>query len=107
MIPLLLCWLIKNYRGDAMRIADGIMEFLRTSNKKVLLFLLKAFLLAVSVNAQDRTLQYKIMHKGDQVGAMVFYENTNGKNIHVKIESEVKARFILHFSVKSVEEAML
>ncbi|HEV3252049.1 MAG TPA: DUF6134 family protein [Puia sp.] len=71
-----------------------------------MLFLLNAFLLVVSVNAQDRTLQYKIMHKGDQVGAMVFYENTNGKNIHIKTESEVKATFILHFSVKTVEEAI-
>ena len=104
MIPLLIFWLFKKIRRkQTPHYKQG--KAILTINKISLLFLFTIIFYA-QVFAQQRTVKYNIMHDGERKGSMILTEEIKGNTKHVKIESEVKVRFILSFKIHSIEEAI-
>jgi hypothetical protein len=103
MLPIFIFWLIKQF---------GRKQFRKIVHENgthlTALFLLAAFISCSFKNAdaQQRILKYNIMHNGECKGSMVLTEENKGKVKHIKIESDVKVRFILSFKIHSVEEAI-
>jgi hypothetical protein len=61
---------------------------------------------SISAYPQLRISHYNILHDGEIKGTLVTYMKSDGKRMHIKLESEVKTRFIIRITVKSVEEAI-
>jgi len=99
MIPLLIIWLLKNYRKVKITAQK---DFIIKSVQVIL----TVILLSACAHAQERVFRYNIFHKGEKKGALVVYQKVNGKQVHIKIESEVKTRFLIRITVKSIEEAI-
>ncbi len=99
MIPLIIFWLLKNYRQ-----AKQKMRQLATA--KITKFIFLVMLLSLSIHAQEKTLCYAVMHNGEKKGKLMLHQSINGNKVHIKIESEVKARFIFMITVQSIEEAI-
>jgi hypothetical protein len=64
------------------------------------------FGITVFANAQERKLEYNIKRNGDIVGSIQFVQNISGNRTTLKLESEVKTRFIFTFTAKAQEEAI-
>ncbi|HVW95292.1 MAG TPA: DUF6134 family protein [Mucilaginibacter sp.] len=97
MIPALLIWLFKRYGKPF--IAKHPLLFSRlalTAKKLSLTFILVA--VGLLTYAQERTLNYKVLHNGHTVGRMQLLEHTEGNDTFLKVASDVNIRFI--FSVK-------
>lgn len=62
--------------------------------------------LVISTNAQEKKLQYNIKRNGDVVGNIQFTQNIAGSRTTLKLESEVRTRFIFTFTAKAQEEAI-
>lgn len=64
--------------------------------------------LAISVfsRSQVKKLEYQIKRNGDVVGNIQFSQLTTGSRTTMKLESEVKTRFIFLFTAKADEEAV-
>lgn len=62
--------------------------------------------LVISTNAQEKKLQYNIKRNGDVVGNIQFTQSIAGNRTILKLESEVKTRFIFTFTAKAQEEAI-
>jgi hypothetical protein len=73
---------------------------------KLLLILAAAFALALISNAQERVFSYTIKRNGSKVGRMDITQVTGGSRTTLKLQSEVKTRFIFSFSAKATEEAV-
>lgn len=98
MIPLLIVWLLKNLRR--LKIAA---QKASIKTAQVILVILS---LTLFVHAQEKISHYNILHNGDIKGTMVLHQQINGNRVCLKLESEVKTRFLIKVTVKSFEEAI-
>ena len=73
--------------------------------RKFVLFVFLIFVLATTLVAQRRTLQYNILHNGEVMGSLQLSQNTIANTTNIKIESIVRTRFIIRINVESFEEA--
>src|SRR5450631_914836 len=67
------------------------------------LFLL---LLPTVSSAQDRNLEFNIIHHGDLKGTVQLSEHSEGNIRRIKVESLIQTRFLFHITVKTIEEAI-
>src|SRR4029077_5485319 len=103
MIPLFIIILWRNYRKSKTASA------LRLKNLKSFAMIAAPLMLALlslsfTPHAQEQLLHYDVFHKGEIKGQVLIRKNITGKQVHIKIESEVKVRFLLLITVRSIEE---
>ena len=60
----------------------------------------------ISINAQEKKLEYNIKRNGDVVGNMHFIQGIAGNRTVLTMESEVNTRFIFSFKTNAKEEAI-
>jgi len=60
----------------------------------------------ISINAQEKKLEYNIKRNGDIVGNIHFIQGIAGNRTVLTMESEVNTRFIFNFKAKAKEEAI-
>ena len=106
MIPVIIIWLIRRYREKNKRRNVPILP--KNSKKylcsvSVVLFLI---LLSVKSHSQNKALTYQIVRNGNMVGTLRFPETSTGDMDHLKMESDVKTRFVFTFTAHSNEEAV-
>lgn len=70
------------------------------------LSLLVLLSIAISVQAQQKKLEYNIKRNGDVVGTINFIQGIAGSRTVLTMESEVNTRFIFNFKAKAKEEAI-
>lgn len=61
---------------------------------------------AISLNSQEKKLEYSIKRNGDIVGNIHFIQRVAGNRTVLTMESEVNTRFIFSFKAKAKEEAI-
>lgn len=108
MIPLFIFWLIKRYREkNKRRLTQVVLKesknYLPSPSAVPLLIFL---ILATKTYSQNKTHLYQIMRNGNQVGTIRFTETSTGDIDHLKMESDVKTRFIFSFIAHVSEEAV-
>jgi hypothetical protein len=99
MIPLLIIWLLKNFR-KIKHVAQ------KTSIRTTVQLIFMLALLTGFVHAQEKVHRYNILHNGEIKGVLVVHQQVNGSRVRVKIDSEVKTRFLIKVTVKAIEEAI-
>ena len=107
MVPILIIWLIRRYRQNQKQNKN-----LPATSKKIrkqifggtglLLFIL---LITSNARSQNRTLNYQILRNGSKVGTLHFSEVNSSGTDYLKMESDVKTRFIFTFKAHANEEA--
>jgi hypothetical protein len=70
------------------------------------LSLLVLLSIAISVQGQQKKLEYSIKRNGDVVGIINFTHGITGNRTVLTLESEVNTRFIFNFKAKAKEEAI-
>src|SRR5258705_6775270 len=60
----------------------------------------------ISINAQQKKLEYSIKRNGDVVGNIHFIQGVAGNRTMLTMESEVNTRFIFNFNAKAKEEVI-
>jgi hypothetical protein len=69
-------------------------------------FLALMLLKLVSLRAQEKQLQYNIIRNGKVIGWTKLVRTTIDHQVDIKLQSEVKTRFVFQFVVKAMEEAV-
>jgi uncharacterized protein DUF6134 len=105
MIPALILFLIRRYKRYHPDAAARFVSLFSKFGKPVLLFLL-CIALSVWAYSQNKKLEYQIKRKGDVVGNIVFTQYSSGNKTIMKMQSEVKTRFIFLFTAKALEETI-
>ena len=57
-------------------------------------------------HSQNKILNYQIIRNGNMVGSLSFSETSTGEIDHLKMESDVKTKFIFTFTAHATEEAV-
>ncbi len=76
---------------------------MKANNLTLLVVLLGSM---ISINAQEKKLEYNIKRNGDIVGNIHFIQGIAGNRTVLTMESEVSTRFIFSFKAKAKEEAI-
>ncbi|HWN87716.1 MAG TPA: DUF6134 family protein [Chitinophagaceae bacterium] len=76
---------------------------MKATNLSLLIVLLSTM---ISINAQQKKLEYSIKRNGDVVGNIHFIQGIVGNRIVLTMESEVNTRFIFNFKAKAKEEVI-
>ena len=106
MIPVFIIWLIKRYRGKNKRKNVGIVPQNPKKYLRLLSVLLPLAFLSIKSHSQNKSLTYQIVRNGNKVGTLQFSETSVGDMDHLKMESDVKTRFVFKFTAHSNEEAV-
>lgn len=102
MIPIiitfvLLFWLLKKIET----IAAENFSFVGISGK--VKFSVVFLLIAMTFQAQEKTVNYNVLRNGTIIGQMQFYQKTYNDDVFLKISSEVKTRLIFGIDIKTEE----
>lgn len=107
MLPVLIIWLIRRYKQNQKRnkTAPG------PKNSKAFFTVITVTLVVMqfatfNVSAQNRSLNYQIVRNGSKVGTLRFSETTSAGIDYLKMESDVKTRFVFTFIAHALEEAV-
>ena len=76
---------------------------MKINNLSLVVVLLSAM---VSINAQEKKLEYNIKRNGSVVGNINFIQGVAGNRTVLTMESEVNTRFIFNFKAKAKEEVI-
>jgi len=76
---------------------------MKATNLSLLIVLLSTM---ISINAQQKKLEYSIKRNGDVVGNIHFIQGIVGNRTVLTMESEVNTRFIFNFKAKAKEEVI-
>jgi uncharacterized protein DUF6134 len=106
MIPVLIIWLIRRYREKNKRKNIAIVPKNSKKYLRPLSILLLFVVLSVKSHSQNKALTYQIVRNGNKVGTLRFSETSTGDMDHLKMESDVKTRFVFTFTAHSSEEAV-
>jgi hypothetical protein len=107
MIPVFIIWLIRRYKQNQKKnkSAPGLKK-----SKTFLTVLTGALIImqfaTLNVFAQSKLLNYQIVRNGSKVGTLRFSETTSAGMDYLKMESDVKTRFIFTFIAHALEEAV-
>ena len=74
--------------------------------KKNNLSLIVLLSITISLNGQEKKLEYNIKRNGDIVGNIHFIQSITGSRTVLSMESEVNTRFIFNLKAKAKEEAI-
>jgi hypothetical protein len=110
MLPLFIIWLISRYRHPGKKAPAPPEVFKKFSGSlpryisiAIITILL---LLAFNGHSQTRSLNYQVIRNGSKVGSLQFTQSTVAGMHYLKMESEVKIKFIFTFTVNVKEEAV-
>jgi hypothetical protein len=110
MLPILIIWLIRRHRVRH-HPAKNVQTL--TKGHKKITDAATGFLLATTIlffvtgaAAQNKSLSYEILRNGSKVGMLHFTETTTGDMNYLKMESDVKTRFLFTFTVRALEETV-
>jgi uncharacterized protein DUF6134 len=108
MLPVFIIWLILCCRGKR-NSKKAISE--PSHSKKGLpairnILVLIIVLYPIAAQSQNRVLKYQIIRSGTPVGTLLFSETSTNDGEYLKMESDVKARFIFSFVAHAREEAI-
>jgi hypothetical protein len=105
MIPTIIYLLLRRYRRTNPEKAKRLMTILQKASRLLFLFIL---LLLISLFAfpQHTKLEYSIKRKDSEIGTMTFSQHLSGNKTVLKIESEIKTRFIFIITAKALEETV-
>jgi hypothetical protein len=105
MITALLIWLFKKYVGPVLKAKNiTLITFINPLKKAVILLAMLCF--SSGLQAQEQVVQYNVLHGGNIVGHMALYQKHDGDELHLKMISEVKMRFIMSIKVDIHEESV-
>jgi len=76
---------------------------MKANNLSLLVVLLGTM---ISINAQEKRLEYNIKRNGDVVGNIHFIQGIAGNRTVLTMESEVNTRFIFNFKARGKEEVI-
>ena len=76
---------------------------MKATNLSLLIVLLSTM---ISINAQQKKLEYSIKRNGDVVGNIHFIQGIAGNRTVLTMESEVNTRFIFNFKARAKEEVI-
>jgi hypothetical protein len=68
--------------------------------------LIAALIISLTGHSQYCSHSYSIIRNGNKIGTLRFSQTVSGTQEYMRVESEVKARFILSFNVKATEDAL-
>ena len=105
MIPALIYYLLKYFRSLNVEKFEKIRFHLLEIGRPVFLIILCIVIAACGLS-QEKKLEYQIKRNGDVVGNVRFTQNLSGNRVTLKMESEVKTRFIFTFTAKAQEESI-
>ncbi|MEJ7767124.1 MAG: DUF6134 family protein [Chitinophagaceae bacterium] len=95
------------------RIAGNLKEFLKRISQRLRLHIVRkagililVFLFSLTLKAQELKLNYQVIRNGDVIGKMYFQQLIQGCSTHLRVQSEVKARFILLLTIWAKEETI-
>ena len=107
MVPALLYLVVRKYvlkNWPAIRRKFSEIKIQR-SFMLMMAFVLLLLLKLASLSAQDQHLQYNIVKNGKIIGWTKLVKKSNNKQVDIRLQSEVKTRFVFQFVVKALEEA--
>ncbi len=109
MVPALLYLYFRKYLKKYWPKIKGKFTGSFTSRSALLLagFLILMMLKVISLRAQERSLNYNIVRNGKSIGWTRLHETRHENSILIKLESEIKTRFILQFNISTKEEVSL
>jgi len=105
MIPTIIFFLLRRYKRHHPAKAERIELFIVKASKSILLIILSNAIAAFALS-QEKKLNYDIKRNGNIVGNIRFSQNSSGSRSILKMETEVKTRFILSFNAKAQEETV-
>lgn len=73
---------------------------------KILLFLLLGCTGMIVARGQETNLTYSVTRNGSEIGTISIKEIKKGTQVFYYLQSQIKVQFILHFTVKAIEEAV-
>jgi hypothetical protein len=108
MLPVLIIWLIVRCRGK--KNSKKVISEPSTSKKRLpaitnVLMILVMLWPAVA-QSQNRVLKYQIIRSGSPVGTLLFSQTSTSEGECLKMETDVKTRFIFSFVAHATEEAV-
>ena len=105
MIPTIIFLIARYYyRHDAEKIAH--LQIMSKRISRIIGMIIVFLTISVFSNSQDKKLEYQIKRNGDVVGNIHFSQISSGPRTTMKLESEVKTRFIFTFTAKAQEETI-
>lgn len=105
MIPTIIYLMMRRYKRNHPDKAEVMQSFINKCSRcsfLVLIFLITA----TGTFSQEKKLSYAVKRNGSEVGTVQFTQNTSGNRTTLKMESEVKTRFIFLFTAKAKEETI-
>jgi hypothetical protein len=105
MIPTIIFFLLRRYKRQNPAKAERIELFVAKATKSILLIVLCNAIAGFALS-QEKNLNYDIKRNGNSVGNIRFSQNSSGNRTILKMETEVKTRFIFTFIAKSREETI-
>ena len=105
MIPTIMFFLLRRYKRHHPAKAERIEMFIVKASKSILLIILSNAIAAFALS-QEKKLNYDIKRNGNTVGNIRFSQNSFGNRTILKMETEVRTRFIFTFIAKASEETI-
>jgi hypothetical protein len=107
MVPILIIWLIRRYRQSQKQNKNlpGASKKIRKQIFATTGLLLLILLITLNAHSQNKSLNYQIVRNGSKVGTLHFSEINSSGTDCLKMESDVKTRFIFTFKAHANEEA--
>ncbi len=107
MVPVLLYLLVKKHVAKKWPMFHRRFLAIKIGKNFLLVagFLFLMLMKLASLKAQDQQLQYNIVKNGKIIGWTKLVKTINSNQVDIKLQSEVKTRFVFQFIVKALEEA--
>lgn len=105
MIPTILFILLKRYSLYHPERAERLMILITKTSRIMLLLILNIMITGLAFS-QEKKLEYQIKRNGDVVGNINFNQSCAGNRMTLKLESELKTRFIFTITASTREETI-
>lgn len=105
MIPTIIFFLLRGYRKHNPAQAERIFFYTKKFARGLGLLIL-AFITSIFALSQEKQMEYQVKRNGSVIGKILLSRNCHGNRTILKMDSEIKIRFILTFRAKAHEEAV-
>jgi hypothetical protein len=106
MIPVFIIWLIRRYKQNQKKNKAPGFKNSKTFSTLITGALIIMQFATLNAFSQNKSLNYQIVRNGNKVGTLRFSETTSAGIDYLKMESDVKTRFIFTFVAHALEEAV-